>query len=534
MCGIASIINPTLNGVSEIETMLKRIEHRGDSPPVYEELSNSILGCVRLEIVDIPNGKQPFFNEDKTIGVVFNGEIYNYKTLQSELKSKGHKFISDCDTEVLIHLYQEYGKDFILKLEGMFAFLIYDSIENDFFGVRDFYGVKPFFYCKKDNTTYISSEMKSFLDLDVDEFKELKPGEYITKEGVFQYYSNNEKTNWNNDSVETVSMKLRELLDEAVRKRVQTDLPIAVFLSGGIDSSIVQLLAYKYHDDVTALVIGDESGEDVIFAKRLCNDLNLKFKHIEIDKNELLKHIPEIIYSIETFEPNPIRGSILSMKLSEIAHNLGFKVVLCGEGSDEILAGYGDFLFINDEKDIHNKIINLLDDLYRTQLLRIDKTGMNHAVEVREPFLDSALVEYVLSIHPKMKVATNNSGEKTTKFILREAFKDLLPEYIYSREKMTLMEGAGIGSVEKGTGILFSYASNQISDDEFQSISDNFSEYKLKDKEEAYCFKIFNQFYSKARFAIERVDCAQKEITKKSGNQVNKHNQIIYHAKGEY
>jgi asparagine synthase (glutamine-hydrolysing) len=230
------------------------------------------------------------------------------------------------------------------------------------------------------------------------------------------------------------------------------------------------------------------------------------------------QRISDVIDIIETFEPNPIRGSLLSIKLAELAHDLGFKVVLCGEGCDEIFAGYGDFLFIEDKNEFQSKITTLLSDLYRTQLLRVDKTAMKYAVEVREPFLDRKLVEYVLNIHPNFKVAINKNGDLTTKYILREAFKDVLPDYIYLREKMTLMEGAGIGGVEKGKGLLYEYANSHLTDTEFKTLSNSFPGYNLKDKEETYCFKIFNQKYSKATFAKFRVINAQKEIIATNGH----------------
>lgn len=511
MCGIAAIINPTPNGKEEMEFMLKKIEHRGDSAPTQEALGNSLLGSVRLKIVDRPNGTQPFFNESKTVGVVYNGEIYNFKKLKSELENKGHSFVSECDTEVLVHLYEEHGINFLHLLEGMFAFFIYDSVEKKFFGARDFFGVKPFFYCKSNSTIYVSSEMKSFTSLSVETFEELKPGHFITEEGVYEYYKiPNPK--WVQDSTTDISIKLRELIEKAVQKRVQTDLPIATFLSGGIDSSIVHLLCCKYHPDVSALIVGEDSGEDVIYAKRLCQELNLKFYHIRTNNEMLLNNVPDLIYSIETFEPNPVRGSLLSMQLGKIAHEKGFNVVMCGEGSDEVFGGYGDFLSLTDEKEFQEKIKNLLSDLYRTQLLRIDKTAMKFAVEVREPFLDKDVVEYALSIHPSLKVAYNNKGRLTTKFILREAFKDILPEYIYSREKMTLMKGAGIGGVERGKGLLLSFVEEHISEKEFKEIIKNNPDYNLKDKEEAYCFKFFKQDFAKAKFAKTRVVNAQKEI----------------------
>jgi asparagine synthase (glutamine-hydrolysing) len=355
--------------------------------------------------------------------------------------------------------------------------------------------------------------MKSFEGFDPESIEELKPGHYLSDEGIFQYYKIPD-TMYVTGSVQTVSEKVRILLESSVKKRVQTDLPVAVFLSGGIDSSIIHLLCCKYHDNVTGLIIGEDSSEDVKFAKRFCKDLRLKSCHINIDKNELLQNVSEVVHSIETFEPNAVRGSLLSMKLSKIAHELGFKIAICGEGSDEVFAGYGDFLYITDENEFQEKIMRLLNDLYRTQLLRIDKTGMNFAVEIREPFLDRELVEYALNIPPRMKVAVDQKGRKVTKFILREAFKDILPEYIYDRPKMTLLEGAGTGNVEKEDGILFEYAVKKMSNEEFHKITESRPEFNLQNKEEAYCFKLFFPFYSKAKFSVNRVVHAQKEIPK--------------------
>jgi asparagine synthase (glutamine-hydrolysing) len=355
--------------------------------------------------------------------------------------------------------------------------------------------------------------MKSFVNLDVQEYKELKPGHYLHNEGEVRYYHMPE-VNWHPEAEETICRQVRELVEAAVQKRVRTDLPIATFLSGGLDSSIVHLLCCRYHNNVTAIIIGNETAEDVLYAKRLCHDFNLPYHHIETSGENLLNNIPEIIYQIETFEPNPIRGSILSMKLAECAHQLGFKVVICGEGSDEIFGGYGDFLFLEEAAAFKQRIDDLLADLYRTQLLRIDRTGMAYAVEVREPFLDRALVEYTLNIHPSLKTASLKTGEKTTKYILREAFKDLLPEYIYARPKMTLMEGAGIGGVEKNKGVSYSFARDHVSDQEWVQIKETYPCFSLQNKEEGYFCQLFQQHFSKADFATKRVTNAQKEIKK--------------------
>lgn len=508
MCGISGIIGNQDESV--INTMLDKIKRRGDSLPHYDKINNALLGSVHLKIVDHNNGGQPIYNEDKTLAIVFNGEIYNYLELKKNLVDKRHVFNTICDTEVLIHLYEEYQEDMLQYLDGMFAFLIFDSKNNSFFAARDYFGVKPFFYCWNQGIFYFSSEMKSFSEIPTNEIQELRPAHYIKDGFVNRFY--NYSLEIKEIPFAEAKKKVSELVDTAIKKRVQTTLPIGVFFSGGIDSTITLLLCKKYHSNVTALILGDDNAEDVKFAKKVCNEFNIQFQQRGFDKEKLFQSIPQVIYSIESFEPNPVRGSVLSCLLGELAHEMKLKVVLCGEGSDEIFGGYGDFIFIEDEREFQNLSLNLLNDLYRTQLLRVDKTAMAFEVEVREPFLDKHLVEFAMSLPLNFKVNCFPNGKKTTKYILREAFKNILPQYIYERPKMTLMEGAGAGSVDRGKGMFFEHANSMMSDEEFENIRNVFSDYSIRDKEEAYYFKLFNQYFPKAKFASKRTFNAQKEI----------------------
>lgn len=510
MCGIVAINN---NNIKLLETMLIRVSHRGENELKFAKFAKFALGCTRLKIIDEKNGSQPFMNENDTVCAVFNGEIYNYKKLRSELQKSGHIFKSDCDTEILVHLYEEYGKDFLLKLDGMFAFILYDMKKESFFAARDFYGVKPLYYSIDKGAYYFASEMKAFEDLDVVEYSELLPGHYIEGERVVKYY-NFTNNQYINENLKESCLKVRNLLESAVKKRVVTDLPVAIFFGGGIDSAIVLLLALKYHKNITPIIIGTDESEDVMYAKRMCKDLSLKFHHVQINLNELINLVPEAVYVTESFEPNVIRGSVLSLLLSKAAHDFGYKVVLCGEGSDEIFGGYGDFLNFNNEEDFNKHTNKLLNDLYRTQLLRVDRTSMYYTVEVREPFLDRELVEYALNIPFCHKVGFDGNGVKTTKLILREAFKDILPEYIYNRDKITLMEGAGTGKVNKNSGLLFENACKQVTDADFNYHKKKFPDYDFIDKEDVYNFKFFSKYYLKAGFAKNRVNNAQIEIQK--------------------
>lgn len=510
MCGIVAIINKE-GSEKLVKEMLNRTIHRGDSEPTYDSFhNNTFLGSVRLKIVDIPSGQMPLYNEDKSIVTVFNGEIYNHNKLRIDLIKKGHKFSTETDTEVLVHLYEEYGIEMLPLLDGMFSFVIYSKTTKEYIAVRDRWGIKPLFYSICEDAMYIASEIKAFDNItDIDSIKELKPGEYILNNELSSYF--NPSFEISQISYDDAKNKVRNILEIAVQKRVDTDLPIAVFLSGGVDSSIVYLLACKYHSNVTAIVIGKDDSSDVISAKKLCANIGSKCLHINISEEEFLSNIPQVIKTIETFEPNPIRGSALSYYLAKFAKEKGFKVVLCGEGSDEIFAGYGDFIGLHN-KEFQLLTKNFVSDLYRTQLLRIDKTGMAFSVEIREPFMDNKLVQLAITLPPQFKIKKDKSNP-LTKFILRDAFKDILPDFIFSRDKKTLMEGAGANSVQKGEGIFYEYARKNLSDSEYKSIKEQYPEYQLNNIEDAFYFKIYNEIYGlRVDNASKRTFNALKEI----------------------
>lgn len=511
MCGIAAIIN---NKGSEplVQSMLQNTAHRGDCKPVYESFnSDTHLGSVRLKIVGRSSGKMPLYNESKTLVTVFNGEIYNYKQIKLDLIDKGHKFSTDSDTEVLVHLFEEYGINMLPKLDGMFAFVIYSPKTKQYVAARDRWGIKPLFYSQNNNSIFIASEIKAFNEIpEIKNIEELRPGHYIESGRVNPYFTPSFEIS--SIPYNKAKIKIRSLLEQAVQKRVDTDLPIAVFLSGGVDSSIVHSLACKYHSNVTAIVIGKDDSSDVISAKRLCELNGSKVLHINISQEEFLHNIPEIIKTIETYEPNPVRGSSLSYYLASFAKERGFKIALCGEGSDEIFAGYGDFLGVKEKE--HQKLTrDFVSHLYRTQLLRIDKTGMAFGIEVREPFMDNELVQLAITLPLEYKIQTY-TNRYLTKYILRDAFKDILPDFIFSRDKKTLMEGAGANSVQKGEGIFHKYACKNLNVSEFKKIQRAHPEYHLLTVEDAFYFKIYKEIYGlRVSNARERTFNALKEIT---------------------
>lgn len=297
---------------------------------------------------------------------------------------------------------------------------------------------------------------------------------------------------------------MRALFDAAVKARVATDLPVAVYLSGGIDSTAVLATAMKYHRKITAIIIGNSKSTDKRIAVRYCREHSVPF----ISKSppseiELLKIIPDIVRITESFEPNMIRQSAISYFIARAAR--GFKVILCGEGSDELFAGYPEFTKLSTEREREGAIKRFLGDLHRTQLQRVDRTSMEFTTEVREPFLDIRLASYSLQIPARLKVKRTD-GKMVTKYILRKAMSDRLPPYIYERDKVVLSEGAGYKGNQKIGGLFFDIVEKKMSDKEFKMLKRKYRSWHLETKEEAYYFKLYRSFgYDKARFNQVRV-----------------------------
>ena len=343
MCGIIAIFGSD-ELEKDVKNSLKKIEHRGNSN--YETLIFPLcaLGANRLAITDRSGGKQPVANEDGTVFAVFNGELFNYRELKERLIGKGHIFKTDCDTEVLVHLWEEYGVEMIHKLDSeMYSFVIYDKKEGNFFIARDYLGVKPLYYAQDSGGRFfVASEIKQLADYEtIKEIREFPPGHYYYKGSFSRYYSFAEKLT--RDSEETVKRTLKKLIECAIYKRVQTDLPIGVFLSGGVDSSLVMELATRYHKEVTAIILGTETSSDYLNAVRLCKEKGWKYSVVrpEVDYE---KETERAVYYVESYEPNIVRHSFANDLVSRHAFEMGLKIVLVGEGADELFAGYNEFM----------------------------------------------------------------------------------------------------------------------------------------------------------------------------------------------
>ena len=495
MCGIVGIFHKQRSQHKlevELQSMLFSIRHRGYSKYEISSGPGWLFGANRLEIVGRDTGRQPKYSTDGSIAVVFNGEIYNYQELKNLLIARGYTFNSDTDTEVIANGYQHWGNDLFLLLDGMFAILIWDKNQNTFIAARDPLGVKPLYYAKSHNTAYFASEIKALIDTS-NNVMEFPAGHYVVgSHKQVKYY--HQKALSNTSSLKENAVQLRNLVRNAVKKRVNTDLPVAVFFSGGIDSSAILYEAYQLHPDVTAFSVGDSNSSDVLHAKRLCQHLSIPFVHISVSPDELLSLIPEVVWSIESFEPNHIRGGSLSYVLSREVAKRGYKIALCGEGADELFGGYREFGVALDSRatdDILSKLFNrFTSELHKTQLQRVDRTSMRFTLEVREPILDKHILEFAYSLPVKQKISFMPTGRYQNKIVLREAYRGLLPDWIVDREKVVLSLGAGYGS-NGPEGIFYDHALKMMSEEEFEKLRNKYPDYSLKNREEAYYFTLF-------------------------------------------
>ncbi|PRD43513.1 asparagine synthase (glutamine-hydrolyzing) [Phyllobacterium phragmitis] len=461
MCGIAAIIDFAsswdgrhVNGhdhQAELLTMLEKFRYRGD-PELFGEVlvdDGFALGTNRLAIVDRHHAKQPITDKAGQVVVVFNGEIYNHSELREELKQQGWEFQTESDTEVLVNGYLHWGNDLANKLDGIYAFIVADKVNNSFLAVRDHVGIKPLYYAVKHEVHYFASEQKSLIHLGVS-IATVAPGTFIRDGNTYTYFDLEGQPSAVVQNLPNVDESIREcrrLLENAVRKQVQTDLPMAVMFSAGIDSSIILNMACKYHPNVTAITIGFDGAADMPIAERYCKERGIRHLTYRLDRDELVGMIPHVVYVAEFFEGIDIIDACVAYFGYRHARRNGFKVALCGEGSDEVLAGYDLFRSHSDPQSLMRYRVH---NLHRTDLQRVDRASMMNSVEARVPFLDKEFLSFAYNLPMNMKL---RSGVE--KWVLREAFRDVLPDYLIDRPKVRMPEGSGVKN------ILMEYAATQ-------------------------------------------------------------------------
>ncbi|MCG8608646.1 asparagine synthase-related protein [bacterium] len=479
MCGIVGIVGDPR--IRELQQMLDVTTHRGEDCQKYRAFDQfGSMGINRLSIIDLARGDQPLFNEDGSLAVVCNGEIYNHKSIREDL-ADNHDYQTDSDAEVILHLYEEYGDDAIKFLDGMFAFILFDLKHGRTLIGRDPLGIKPLSYRQDEDVTYVASEVKALVRYGSEGIRDVPPGCFWTSDnGIEKYYEPALKTSKPDTEL------CRSLLTYAVRKRMMSDVEVGTFLSGGIDSSIVTALAAREKPDIKAFTVAMEGTPDLEMAKRVSDFLGIEhiIKIFEVD--EMLELLPEAIYHIESYNPSMVTGAIVTLMASRLATENGVKVVLCGEGSDELLGGYSavrSYSFL----ELREKLHTLLRNLHKTELRRLDRMSMAATLEARVPFMDRDFAEYAFNLPSREKIKEVN-GRRVEKWHLRQAFEGLLPDELIWREKMPFDQGSG-------GRLLIPLIEDKFDEATYERMRQEYAPWNIQSKEMLYYFEIWRQHF---------------------------------------
>lgn len=482
MCGIIGCYPKS--GKNTISKNIHKIKHRGPDDDAVVYTSNGVLGHVRLSIIDVDNGQQPMSDQDSWIA--FNGEIYNFLELRNQVNTS---FETQSDTEVVLSLYRQFGPGCVSLLDGMFAFAIADG--ESLFLARDPLGIKPLYYAQDGETLYFASEIKALYEISAD-VQEFPAGHWWHSElGMKQYYQLSTTTIYPRKFIELTTQaalpQIRQKLETAVEKRMIADneVPVGVSLSGGLDSSLVAAIARQGRTQLDTFVVGITGGEDIPHSESVAKFLGTNHHIYQYTLEEMIAALPEVIYHLESFDAPLIRSAIPNYFLAKLAAE-HVKVILTGEGADEIFGGYEYLHGLNNSEIFQRELVTITNGLHNTNLQRADRMSMAHGLEARVPFLDQNFVDFSLSLPATWKMHNSQRPEKK---ILRDACQGLIPEAVLQRPKSKFSDGAG------SINLLAEYANRQISDAEFEqqrALSENDF---LRSKEELYYYQIFHGIF---------------------------------------
>ena len=505
MCGIVAILNvePSQELRQKALKMSQKIRHRGpDWSGIYCG-GSAILAHERLSIVDPESGGQPLFSPDQKQVLAVNGEIYNHLEIRRRLAGQ-YEFQTRSDCEVILALYREKGIDFLEDLSGIFAFVLYDEERNEFLIARDPIGVIPLYIgYDSEGTIYVASELKA-LEGQCERYEPFLPGHYYwsADPGMKRYY----RRDWmqfdavkdNPASVEAI----HDALEDAVRRQLMSDVPYGVLLSGGLDSSVVSAIAEKYsemriEDDsrtkaywprLHSFAVGLKGAPDLAKAKLVADHIGTVHHEINYTVQEGLDAIRDVIYFIETYDVTTVRASTPMYLLARVIKSMGIKMVLSGEGADEIFGGYLYFHKAPSAKDFHEETVRKLGKLYLYDCLRANKSLSAWGVEGRVPFLDKEFLDVAMRTNPEAKMCPGSTIEKK---IVREAFADVLPEAVAWRQKEQFSDGVGYSWIDT----LKQITAEAVSDEQMAHAAERFPVNPPKNKEEYYYRSIFAEHF---------------------------------------
>ncbi|HTO21606.1 MAG TPA: asparagine synthase-related protein [Spirochaetia bacterium] len=478
MCGIVAVRGSGSEPLAR--EMVGRLRHRGPDGEGLLRIGDTFLGHRRLAIIDLAGGRQPMVNERGDLSVVFNGEIYNHLELRRELEAR-HIFQSRSDTEVLLHLYEEEGEDMLRRLDGMFAFAIAGS--HGLLVARDPLGIKPLYVGRAPGTTYIASELKAFPP--VDAIEALPAGHARLNDGPPWRYAlpfPPQPALRAVDRAEAVA-EIRRRLERAVFKRLMSDVPVGVLLSGGLDSSVIAALMRPRTVALHSFTAGMAGAPDLDAAREVARCLGTEHHELVYTEEEVRRALPEVIRQLESFDAPLVRSAIPMYFICKVAAE-HVKVALSGEGADELFAGYSYLSRVRGAGTLRGELIGITERLQDTNLQRADRMGMAHGLEVRVPFLDLGMVRYA---HRLPLDLVRPRQDRPEKWLLREACRGLVPDSILGRRKLKFSEGAG------SSGLGARIAEETIDERTFGSQKRVPGALPLRSREELYYYRIWRE-----------------------------------------
>ena len=513
MCGIAAIFNikrqtPELR--KKALAMAKKIRHRGpDWSGIYCG-GSAILAHERLSIVDPQSGGQPLYSPDKRQVLAVNGEIYNHRDIRRAYKGK-YEFQTGSDCEVILALYRDKGINFLEELNGIFAFALYDEEKDEFLIARDPIGVIPLYIgYDADGKVYCASELKA-LEGFCERYEPFLPGHYYSSVTgkMTRWYTRDwmsyEAVKDNPASVKT----LHDALEAAVRRQLMSDVPYGVLLSGGLDSSVISAIAKQFASkrietdgrkeawwpQLHSFAVGLKGAPDLVKAREVAKYIGTVHHEINYTIQEGLDALRDVIYFIETYDVTTVRASTPMYLLARVIKSMGIKMVLSGEGADEVFGGYLYFHKAPDARAFHEETVRKLSKLYLYDCLRANKSLAAWGVEGRVPFLDKEFLDVAMRLNPEAKMCPGKTIEKK---IVREAFCNLLPESVAWRQKEQFSDGVGYSWIDT----LKRITSEAVSDEQMAHAAERFPIHTPMNKEEYYYRSIFEEYFPSESAAL--------------------------------
>ncbi|CAN6201373.1 unnamed protein product [Urochloa humidicola] len=509
MCGILAVLGCAADKRGRVLELSRRLKHRGPDWSGLRQVGDCYLSHQRLAIIDPASGDQPLYNEDQSVVVAVNGEIYNHEHLRTQLSASGHSFRTGSDCEVIAHLYEEHGEAFVDMLDGVFSFVLLDTRKSSFMAARDAIGVTPLYIgWGVDGSVWISSEMKALHD-ECEHFEIFPPGHLYTSAiggGFTRWYN---PPWYDHDAIPSVPydpVALRRAFETAVIKRLMTDVPFGVLLSGGLDSSLVAAVAARHLAADTAAArrpwgaklhsfcVGLEGSPDLGAAREVAEHLGTLHHEFCFTVQDGIDAIEDVIYHTETYDVTTIRASTPMFLMSRKIKALGVKMVISGEGSDEIFGGYLYFHKAPNKEEFHRETCRKIKALHQYDCLRANKATSAWGLEARVPFLDKDFINQAMSIDPDWKMVRPDLG-RIEKWVLRKAFDDeeqpFLPKHILYRQKEQFSDGVGYSWIDG----LKEHAASNVSDKMMSNAKFIFPHNTPTTKEAYYYRMIFERLF---------------------------------------